>query len=75
MYIEKSFDLKLFKFVFINFALSGKDLERKLEEVLIKLDRTIGLENIARQTLFIPPSSSKGKVVAFIIQVIYKTLH
>ena len=50
--------------MFINFALSGKDLERKLKEVLIKLDRTRGLENIARQTLFIPPSSSKEKAVA-----------
>jgi hypothetical protein len=66
MYIEKSFHLKLFKLVFINFALSGKDLERKWEEILIKLDRNLGLENIARQTLFIPPSSSKEKVVASI---------
>jgi enamine deaminase RidA (YjgF/YER057c/UK114 family) len=61
-YFERNFALNIFNFVFINFAVSGNGFEKALERVFQRCERTLGLKNIVRLTLFIPPFLSRKKV-------------
>jgi len=61
-YVERIVDLKLFKFVFINFMIAENRFEEALAGVLKKIDRTVGLHHVVRQAIFGPSSVGKEKL-------------
>jgi enamine deaminase RidA (YjgF/YER057c/UK114 family) len=61
-YLSKSFDLKLFKFVFMNFVIAEESFEEPLARVLKEIDGTVGLHHIVRQAFFASSSAGKEKL-------------